>query len=767
MATASIPPLSATFQDHSDNRKLLPKFSAEHCSGCGKCWSTCPDSAIGAAAITPRALLDRAIQQTGASSVRQITSKLAARIAATGRKQEQSIATFGDLLSEAFAWLDEKSPLPDERRENVVSDLDDILAAYGKLPVSLTDPLFHEAEREQKESGTLLTLAINPDSCKGCGLCVEVCEDDALTCAQQDVENLAEARTLWHCWEQTPDTHSSVIERASGHTAIGPMAAVMLSRFCAFAISGGDGSEAGSGEKIALRQLLATTEYQQQPLLHRFSGEVAEIKERIAQNIKDTLAEALPSEDLEALAEGLKQTRTRQVDLNILTESGKDSSGVDAARLSQLVEIAQQLDELHWNLSEGKHGLGRARFGLTVAPGSTATWSGVFPYNPFQAPVTIDMTGEAAQIAAGLLQGQLRDTLDAVTLMHRARAVLASRSGRETISLQWNDLTSDEQQLCPPLILVGSSEVLAGEGLSQVAWLLNSGLPIKIIVLSELDQGLASVVDIPLKAVNDARSNLAMMALSQRSAYVAQSSIAMHDHMRNSMREALKYSGPALINIHAPSPERHGFATDKTIAQAMKAVECRAHPLFRYNPDARGVFGLRLDLDNNPSPRDAWSEGVQDAPLTITHWALNEQRFASRVTPLHDDASSPTPLINWLELDSATRTTKTPTIQVIEDDETHLYQVDPELAERGVEHAHAWRTLQELAGLVTPFTERVEKEAEQKIAEAHQAELDALREEYEEKIRRLQEGMGAEMHQKVKGQLMSLAGYDPALLKDH
>ena len=35
-----------------------------------------------------------------------------------------------------------------------------------------------------------------------------------------------------------------------------------------------------------------------------------------------------------------------------------------------------------------------------------------------------------------------------------------------------------------------SDEMLAGQGLSQVTWLLNSGLPVKVLVLSALDFGL-------------------------------------------------------------------------------------------------------------------------------------------------------------------------------------------------------------------------------------------------------------------------------------
>ena len=42
----------------------------------------------------------------------------------------------------------------------------------------------------------------------------------------------------------------------------------------------------------------------------------------------------------------------------------------------------------------------------------------------------------------------------------------------------------------------------------------------------------------------------------------------------------------------------------------------------------------------------------------------------------------------------------------------------------------SWQVLQEIAGLVTPFTERVEQAARDQVAADHEAELAALRREY-------------------------------------
>jgi pyruvate-ferredoxin/flavodoxin oxidoreductase len=762
MASGAMPPLSATFRDHSASRSSLPVFDADHCSGCGKCWAACPDSAIGAVALSPKRLIDTGIRIASADALRQVGSKLAQRIAGMARKGEASGLATGELLQQAYDWLKEKAPLPAERQQAVDADFIKVKEALASLPLSITPTLFELAEKAQKESGEFLSLAINPDSCKACGLCAAVCGDEALTMEPQTAELVAATRTQWQLWQQTPDTDSSTIERLTTLPEVGPMAAIMLSRHCAFALSGGDGAEAGSGEKIAVRQVLAAAEYQQQPLLHRFISEINDARQSINLRIRDTLAEALPSEDLDRLSAGLKAIHTREAGLGaFLQDEAIEGSGVDTHQLKQLVKVAQQLGELYWKLSQGEHGLGRARFGLAVAPGSAAAWAGAFPHNPFQAPVVVDMTGSAPQIAAGLLAGQLQEAVESVRLLRQARALLDPKARTSKVdSLSWGDLSDEERRICPPLILIGNDESLGGEGYAQLAWLLNSELPVKVLVLSELDLGLGDRnTATRLKAGRDSRGNLGMMALAQRSAFVAQSSIAAPEHLRLSVREALKFGGPALISVNVPSPERHGFSPTQTLQQAENAILSRAQPLFRYSPEGEGVFGSRLSLEGNPALMGDWYE--QDGvTITPAHWALGQQRFAPRLKPLANDAPVPTELLSWLALDVTAREGRSPYIAVSDNEGTsRRLGIDPALAAVTAQLAHAWQTLQELAGLVTPFTARVEAEAKANLAASHQAELDALRAEYEEKLRALEVGMTAQTHEQITARLVELAGY--------
>lgn len=767
LATGTMPPLSSTFRDHSDTRSMLPSFDPVSCTACGNCWSVCPDSAIGVVAITPGSLIDTGIRLAGAAALRPIASKLASRISSQGRKGEidsGNMTTAAELLDEAFSWLQEKAPFSADRMQAIQSAFDATKAKITSLPLATSDALFQTGEKEKKNNGELLSLVINPNACKGCGLCITNCEPQALTASTQTTEVIEQARECWRIWEQMPDTPSATIERLSKQAAISPMAAVLMSRHCQLALAGGDGAEAGSGEKIAVRLALGSTEYQQQPLVHRLVEELQEAKEKINDLIRDTLAEALPTEDLDAMAAGLSDAKTRQIDLSALTTKVKNS-GVDAARLKQLIELAQGLKEQHWCISEGQYGLGRARYGIAIAPGTVAAWAGAFPHNPFQVPVNIDMTGNAAQIAAGLVYGQLDAAGEALRLLRIARQVLTQTTSMKpvkTLPLTWSDMKNDERQVCPPLWLIGTDETLGGQGLSQIIWLLNSGLPIKILVLAGLDSGLNAqgINNIPLASTNDTRGNLGLLALAQRNAYVAQTSIAEPSHFRQSVREALRFTGPALIRVHAPSPEQHGFAVDKTIDQAKLALASRVIPLFRYNPENEGVFGSRLSLEGNPALKDAWTVTNDGLPLTPIHWALSEQRFAAYFSTLATDDPAPTELLAYLELDDKARSTKTPFINVGKGDKQNRLRISPALVKLAEEQSHGWQTLQELAGIVTPFTERVAQEAADNVACAHQAELEALKKDYEARILDVQNNMQSELAQQMHERLMTLAGYN-------
>ncbi len=742
LATGTMPPLSSTFSDYSQARDALPVLDPSLCTGCGSCWTHCPDSAIGVVAASPAALIDAAINATGADAVRQVAPKLASRIIAGNKAAEKAPATFGEMLDDAFAWLEEKMPLPDERKQAIRDGMQRIRGETGSLPVSVTKPFFADAEAARKDSAELLSLVINPEACKACGVCVSACEPQALSLVDQDEELLRAARAAWTTWTQTPDTGSATIERVTDE--LGEMASLLLSRYCQFALAGGDPAEAGSGERMAVRLLLAAAEYHQQPLVQRFAKELQEAGGAVSALARELLSGSV--EDLDAISEKLRRTTSPRIDLQTLAEDGQS---VDTEQLLRLLELSNHISAAHHRLVEGNHGLGRARYGLAIAGGSTATWAGAFPQNPFQAPVLIDMSGDATQLAAGLIEGHLDETTELARLLRQARVEVDQPDGadwkREQLAgLRWQDLDDDEIGLCPPLLLVGSDEMLAGRGLGQLIGLLNTRLPIKVLVLHALDFGLCGEPA--------GRANLGLLALAQRNAFVAQTSLANPGHLGDCVLSALAFDGPALVQVYAPSPARHGFAVEQAVQQADHATNTRTMPLYRYDPRGDGVFGSRISLVGNPLPHEPLVQH-EETLLTPADWAFGQRRFASHFEPLSDVAPTPTAMHEWLRLDARGRARKTPFVSRGE----QRYSVSAPVIDMAAQCLETWQTLQELAGIVTPFTAQLEQDIRAEVAGEHEAQLDAQRREAEERIEAIQQKTEAEIARKIRSRLMQLA----------
>ena len=91
--------------------------------------------------------------------------------------------------------------------------------------------------------------------------------------------------------------------------------------------------------------------------------------------------------------------------------------------------------------------------------------------------------------------------------------------------------------------------------------------------------------------------------------------------------------------------------------------------------------------------------------------------------------------------------------------EPQRLRVDDRLVRVSEERQQAWRMLQELAGLVTPFTARVQREAEERVAAEREAELAAQAAEYEARISGLRSEQQQQTRDALRARLMQLAGY--------
>ncbi len=776
LATAVVPPLTSTFNDFSPLRRTLPRWDPVACTGCGRCWSSCPDSAIGPAALTVRRLLEGALalaQERGASvdALRPALSKLANRVSRHLRESREPPVVLGPVLRQAFDWFMAKSKLPLERARPLSEAFEAMNEDIDDLPVCGTVPFFVEPEQRAAGTGELFCLSFNPDACKGCGICEAVCADEAIAMEPQTPERVRQARADWQRWEQLPDSSGGTIARVSEHADVGPIAALLLSRACLLGMAGGDSAEAGAGEKVAMRLLLGVAEYKLQPFVQRHLEQVEGLGARLVDAITSEMVQALPTGDPASIAVGLRGVQRPEIDLDELISRVEGEGGrgrVNLAQMRRLADLAGRMEDLRWRLAEGPDGLGRARMALTIESGPMASWAGIFPDNPFHVPVVVAGAGEGIHIARGLLEGQLRAVLDDLRLVRLARVALDNpaayaREKDRLAGLTWHDLTAKERRLVPPIVVVGHEASLTGRNLSTLAAVLDLELPVKILVLADNDLGLAS--GRALAAADEVGQGwpgflgeVGLLALGRRRAYVTQGSLAFPEQLYEGLTGAIAHPGPALMRIHSPSPIRHGFPVHALLEQAQLAVVCRAYPLFRYDPSLEGTFGTCLHLDGNPDLEERWARDEQGRVRSPVHWALSEARFESFLPCLDAAAPQPTPLLEWLELPTHSRHGRTPFV-LDEGTPPARRAVSSLLVAVAEERLRTWRTLQELAGVVTPFTARVRSQVERELRVAHALELAERDEQHRAELAALRTELEQELLVRVRAGLLELAGY--------
>lgn len=748
LAVGAVPASTATFRDASPSRTSLPLVDPAACTGCGVCWISCPDSSLGPVAVSVQGLLDTAADLAGtegpeAGKLRRTHGKIAAQVGKVLTKDKAKVLS-STVIREAFTVLSDKGSFKAEEKEGVDAAFDATLGAIGELPLAVTDTFFHAAEAAKPGSGEIFVLGVNPQTCQGCTSCVMNCPDDAIHMAHQDVGVLRRSAAGWRVFEALPDTPAATIERVRRELGL---AAVHLQRHCHLAVAGGSASEPGSGARLASRLVAGAIEFHGKAAKDRLSGALGSLVGRMRHHIRDSLSGAFDTDDLAGLGEALAGVSGRAASVGSLVaqiEQRGDAARVDAVSLRRLATLASSLEEARSLLETGPNGIGRARMGLVVTAGEVGEWAARFPHNPFYAPLAVDLGGDGAELAAGIMRG----LLDRYTELFRmARRGALRLEGKPDLSLEekalnaltWRDLSPSERAGIPPLVLLADAESLGTKGLSGLSQLLASDLPVRVVMLDR-------------RAEVGAHVDPTLFALAHRKAFVVAGSIAYPEHLFEGVVAALKYPGPAMIHVIAPSPGRDGFATGISRDRAREAVLTRVHPLVTYDPAGEGVFGARIDLSANPEPSALWVSDEERGPLTPAHWATGHDRARPDLTQVEDG----TPVSAYLELDADAREDTTPIVTTADGQRLAL---SPKLVAEVEDRRAHWTTLQELAGLVTPFTRDVRERAEQDLATAHSRDMSSLRHSYEAQLAEARATTRQEQVRLLQARLMQLAGF--------
>ena len=724
---------------------FMPMLSGEKAKISAVSWAICPDSAIGVTLISTGGLLDALSLTTGeegklAGAVKRAHKSIAQKIDEAVVKNPSVELTYHYLL-EIYDELVPKLRVADTDKEEHRRIFARTVFAFEKLDPIVTEDYFLKPEKASKGSGLLLVAAFNPDACQGCQLCIKNSPEGALKPVSR-VERAKEAREAWRLWEALPATGKNDVSRAI-ETGMNAVSATLLDRNCSQAQAVGSFGLPGSGERLAARLVTSLAESLMSGNFTACADRSEETAEALQKAVNTMLEEGGPR-DGEKVAEALRSVDRRRIsksELDSLLEKAGVTASLNPAKILERQETVNDLKETAALLrNDGAVGYKRAHFSVAVVGDRIASWAGRFPNHPYNSPLLVDLSPEGMQTVSGVARALAQKHIHEVSMQRKGRLYLDAPSDlpaklEELDYLTWDVLTAEEKASCAPLIVLCDETSLYRQGVAGLTGLLNSGLPVKLVLLDSCD--------ITRNGVDPL-----FLGLSCRDVFIFSGSIGDLDSFADGVNRALAWPGSALIRIHVPLPQEHGFNPALTIERARAAVKSGILPVVTYDPGISGEFTSRLSFATEPVANTA----------AILEWAAGEERY-KRFFSVPGEKTSLLDLEVYLEMEPEERASLVPS--VIDPSGSGAMLIAPELLKAALRVTGIMVACRELSGHENPQAEKVRAELKDRLAadEVRSAEIEEMKKTYEARIAELEANVSGQMAEKLRNRLLNLAGF--------
>ncbi len=303
-----MPASTGVFRDMTQIRFEYPEWIAENCTACGNCYTECPDSAIPGLVSSVSDVFNTVVSriETGGQptrflrrAVRTAEKKLRALIDPVGDG-----AKVRELLPQAIEQTLAESPAAE--REKLAEEFGWFREQLGEFEFSITKPYWSTKEKKGKGSGGLFAITVNPYTCKGCELCVDVCDDDALRMVPQTPEAIARLRRDWNFWLDLPTTPKEFSRIDSLDEKIGALDTLLLDKRNYNSMSCGDGACLGCGEKTAIHLFTSTVTALMQPRVKAYVAKIDDLIARLEKHIRMKLTETVDFSNARAVIDAIE-----------------------------------------------------------------------------------------------------------------------------------------------------------------------------------------------------------------------------------------------------------------------------------------------------------------------------------------------------------------------------------------------------------------------------------------------------------------------------
>ncbi|TWU43428.1 Pyruvate-flavodoxin oxidoreductase [Novipirellula aureliae] len=690
----TIPAVTTLFRDMSGIRFEHPQWIAENCTACGKCYTVCPDTAIPGLVSEVGEIFDTMIervrkQKPDLKHLPRQSRKVAQRLRDIFNDAKETDNVAG-MIDGAIAQTIRECKDAPETVEEIKSELKLFRDEIGDFQFALSRPYYTNKEKEAAGEGGLLSITVNPYTCKGCMECVEVCDDDALRVVKQTEESVKSLQRNWSVWQDLPTTPQKYIRVQDMEQGIGALETMLLDKRNYSAMASGDGACLGCGEKSIVHIFTATVEALMQPRVSKHIDYLTGLIEKMESHIHRKLIQDIDVSDPAALSKTIEEIGSGDVTLGSIAKLIEEKTGgqpIDQEWLNRITRLLEKLKKLKWNYTAGTSGRGRANAGMINSTGCSSVWGSTFPFNPYPFPWANHLFQDSTSVALGLFEGHMSKMADGFRVIRMVESELNDQRPIDEKSMthfNWEHFTDEEWELCPPVIAMGGDGAMYDIGFQNLSRAMMSGKPIKVVVLDTQvysntgGQACTSgffgqISDMAqygkaTKGKPEVRKEIGLIGMAHRTTYVMQSAISNPNHLIEGFIEGLKTRRPALFNLYTSCQPEHGIGDNMSANQAKLAVESRAYPLFRYNPDHGHLPEDCFDLDGNPSIDETWPtyelnyidsgrKKSMEIPMTFADFAATEHRFRKhfRVAPIETWNDKMVPVAEFLEMSDEDR----------------------------------------------------------------------------------------------------------------
>jgi pyruvate-ferredoxin/flavodoxin oxidoreductase len=604
-------------------------------------------------------------------------------------------------------------------------------------------------EQKRKGEGGLLSITVDPYTCKGCMECVEVCDDDALRPVQQTDDSVRRLRDEWDFWLDLPNTPEKYVQIDDLEEGIGKLETLLLDKRNYGAFTSGDGACLGCSEKTIVHLFTATVEALMRPRVARHVAKLKDLIAKLREHVQRRLIAEVDVTDTKAMTRLMDDLGNGDVTLATIASSLEKERGgepIDREWLRRTTRMVARLEDLVWRYEQGVTGRGRTAMGMINATGCTSVWGSTYPFNPYPYPWANHLFQDSPSMAMGVFEGHMAKMAEGFKAVRQAELELAGgydpeKHDPDFTYFGWHDFTDEEWDLCPPVVVVGGDGAMYDIGFQNLSRAMMSGKPLKMLVVDTQVYSntggqactsgfLGQISDMAqygkaARGKQEVRKEIGLIGMAHRTTYVMQGAISHPAHMIEGFIRGLKQRRPALFNLYSSCQPEHGIGDDMSARQAKLAVESRAYPLFRYDPEAGKVPQECFDLDGNPALDQDWPtytlkyresgiEKTMEVPMTFADFAITEVRFRKhfRVAPPDTWNDDMVPLHELLELGEEEREGKFPYIWSVDrKQQLSRLLVDHEMVLSCQDRRDFWTMLRALAGVEKEAAEPADLEA--------------------------------------------------------